>query len=81
MKHGNPITLGANGTATFSGSCFCRFLCTVAGTITITDQKGNTLVNAFPVAAGDWPEFYMYVQGRQGTITLGGGAAGTAIVS
>ena len=81
MRHSNPIVLGANGSATFTGSCFCRFACTIAGTLTVEDVNGTTILNAIPVTAGEVPEFYMYVQGRQGTITLAGGAAGTALVS
>ena len=81
MKHANPIVLGANGSSKFDGGCFCRFACTVSGTLTVTDINGATLLNAIPVTAGEVPEFYMYVQGRQGTITLAGGAAGTALVS
>lgn len=61
------------------GSGIAGFLCTVAGTITVTDADGTVLVNALPVTANGLfiriPLLFRGVAG--GTVTLAGGAAGT----
>jgi hypothetical protein len=69
--------IAANGTYK-CGASIAGFLCTVAGTLTVTDGDGTVLVNALPVAVGPFiriPLFFRTTQGN--TVTLAGGAAGT----
>lgn len=69
-----PMT--ANATFTLTGSNILGFLAVTAGTVTVTDPTGKVLVNAVPVAAGQWLKIPFYV-GIGGTVTLAGGASGT----
>lgn len=61
------------------GAGIAGFLCTVAGTITVTDADGTVLVNALPVTANGLfirlPLLFRTSAG--GSVTLAGGAAGT----
>lgn len=76
-----PIVVGVTTTVNFSGSAACTFMAVTAGTITIKDSKGNTLLNAFPVTAGSWVEMDMFVDTAGGSITTAGGASGTLTVA
>jgi hypothetical protein len=71
--------IAANGTFKANGAHIAGFLCTVAGTITITDADATVLVNALPVApAVPWTRIPLYFNtAAGGTVTLAGGAAGT----
>ena len=72
---GKPIA--ANGTIK-CGVSIAGFLCTVAGTLTITDADATVLVSAVPVAAGAWVRIPLLANTTAGmTVTLAGGAAGT----
>lgn len=76
-EHYNAKPMGANGSRK-CGPHIAGFLCTVSGTITITDADGTVLVSALPVTAGTWtriPLFFISTAG--GTVALAGGAAGT----
>ncbi len=75
-----PNVVGVNTTITFSGSGVARFLAITAGTVTIKNSAGTTLLNAYPVTAGSWHEFNMFVDTNGGTITTAGGASGTATI-
>ena len=77
-EHYSPKPMAANSTAN-CGSSIAGFLCTVAGTLTVTDADGTVLVNALPITANGLfiriPLFFKSTAG--GTVTLAGGAAGT----
>ncbi len=55
------------------------FLPKTAGTITVVDKAGTTVVSASPVTAGVWVDIpgYLGVNGIKAVITLAGGASGT----
>ncbi len=61
------------------GATIAGFLCTVAGTLTVTDADGTVLVNALPITAnGLFIRIPLLTNTSAGcTVTLGGGAAGT----
>lgn len=61
------------------GVTLAGFLCTVAGTLTVTDVDGNVLINAYPVTAGQgFIRIPLLSKTSAGmTVTLAGGAAGT----
>lgn len=71
--------MAANATLTLGDSSVRQiggFICSVAGTITVASQ-GVTLLNAHPVAAGQYLPLPILLQGAGGvTVTLAGGAAG-----
>lgn len=76
-EHYNAKPLGANGSAN-CGASIGGFLCTVAGTLTITDADGTVLVNALPVTAGQFTRIPLLARSSAGcTVQLAGGAAGT----
>lgn len=70
--------MAANSTRN-CGAGIAGFLCTVAGTLTVTDADGTVLVAALPVTANGLfiriPLLFKSTSG--GTVTLAGGAAGT----
>lgn len=70
--------MAANSTRN-CGAGIAGFLCTVAGTLTVTDADGTVLVLALPVTANGLfiriPLLFKSTSG--GTVTLAGGAAGT----
>lgn len=59
------------------------FLAKTAGTVSITDADGTTVLDAFPVAAGIYHPLPMNLAGQRNTtgavVTLGGGASGTLL--
>lgn len=61
------------------GVTIAGFLCTVAGTITITDDDGTILLNALPITAnGLFIRIPLLTNTSAGcTVSLAGGAAGT----
>ena len=61
------------------GVTIAGFLCTVAGTLTITDADGTVLVNALPITAnGLFIRIPLLANTSAGcTVQLAGGAAGT----
>lgn len=77
-EHYNPKPMAANSSLDV-GIAIAGFLCTVAGTLTVTDADGTVLVNALPVTANGLfiriPLFFKSSAG--GRVTLAGGAAGT----
>lgn len=76
-EHYNAKPMAANA-ALPVGAKMAGFLCTVAGTLTVTDADGTVLVNALPVAVGPFiriPLFFRTSAG--GVVSLAGGAAGT----
>jgi hypothetical protein len=71
--------MAANAAFEVRGAGIAGFLCTVAGTITVTDSDGTVLLNAFPITAnGLFIKIPLYFRSAQGgTVSLAGGAAGT----
>jgi hypothetical protein len=61
------------------GVTLAGFLCTVAGTLTVTDANGTVLLNAMPITAnGLFIRLPFLSETSAGmTVTLAGGAAGT----
>lgn len=77
-EHYAAHPMGANA-ARICGATLAGFLCTVAGTLTVTDADGTVLVNALPITAnGLFIRIPLLTNTSAGcTVTLGGGAAGT----
>ena len=76
-EHYTPKAMAANSSVKV-GVSVAGFLCTVSGTLTITDDEGNVLVNALPVTAGTWTRIPLGMPTTAGgKVTLAGGAAGT----
>lgn len=77
QKHYNGKPMGANATQK-CGAGIAGFLPTISGTLTATDADGTVLVNAVPVTAGVYVEIPLgFHTSAGGSVTLGGGAAGT----
>lgn len=76
-EHYNPKPMAANS-AVNCGVSIGGFLCTVAGTLTVTDADGTVLVNALPVAVGPFIRIpLLFKSSAGGAVQLAGGAAGT----
>lgn len=48
----NPEVIGVNSTVTLTADAIGGFLANTAGTITVVDGAGVTIINAHPVTAG-----------------------------
>lgn len=77
-----PVVIGVNSTYSFpqGAQAIGGFLAITAGTITVVNQLGATIINAFPVSAGVYyplPFFIGSGTGSQATFTTAGGASGT----
>lgn len=81
-EHYAAHPMGVNATRK-CGVAIAGFLCTVAGTLTVTDDSPTpvVLVNALPVApAVPFIRLPILSETSAGlTVTLGGGAAGTLL--
>lgn len=77
-EHYAAKPMAANSTLK-CGVTIAGFLCTVAGTLTVTDADGTVLVNALPITAnGLFIRIPLLANTSAGcTVTLAGGAAGT----
>lgn len=80
-----PHPMALNATLTLDCTQLAAFIATTAGTITITDSSGLTLLNAQPVAAGQYLPLPFSVVSRTAgnnstTIVLAGGASGLLLV-
>ena len=74
-----PYPIAVNGTLVLGGQSIGGFICSVAGTITIT-SAGVTLLDTHPVSAGAYLPLPLYLRAPGGaTITLAGGARGTIL--
>jgi hypothetical protein len=81
----SPRPIAVNGNYIVPGTHIGGFLCTVAGTLTITAFAADgttvtTYVNALPVAAGTYTPIPMEVTVPGITVQLAGGAAGTLFI-
>jgi hypothetical protein len=73
--------MATNAAERVGGPRLGAFLAKTAGTITVTDADSTVLVDAVPVAAGQFtPIPGMFRTGAGGTVTLAGGASGTLFV-
>lgn len=76
-EHYTPKPIAANATVNV-GPSMAGFLCTVSGTLTVTDADGTALVSALPVTAGNFTRIpLLFNTTAGGTVTLASGAAGT----
>lgn len=77
-EHYNAKPMGANASLP-CGASIAGFLCTVAGTLTVTDADGTVLVNALPITAnGLFIRIPLLAHTSAGcVVSLAGGAAGT----
>ena len=77
MSAANPLICAVNSTTLFTSNAVHTFLAKTAGTITIKRSTGVTVLDAFPVTAGQWIELEMNVDPNGGSIETAGGASGT----
>jgi hypothetical protein len=76
-EHYDPKPIEVNGTKKV-GPCIAGFLCKATGTITVTDELGNVLVDAVPVTAGQYTKIPLWFPSAAGgSVTLASNAAGT----
>lgn len=77
-EHYNAKPMAANSSVN-CGVSLGGFLCTVAGTLTVTDADGTVLVNALPITAnGLFIRIPLLSKSSAGlVVSLAGGAAGT----
>jgi hypothetical protein len=80
-EYSRPQRMAANTSYRVQGSSVQEFLCTVSGTLTVTDADGTVHVDAIPVTAGvDLNLKFFFNTNMGGTVSLAGGAAGTLLV-
>ncbi|MFA5506964.1 MAG: hypothetical protein WC423_16145 [Vulcanimicrobiota bacterium] len=75
-----PIEAGGTYLLPF-GKSVAGFLCTIDGTLTVYNGRGNVVVDTLPVTAGVYhPVPFTLGSEDGGKVELGGGAAGTLAV-
>jgi hypothetical protein len=74
-----PQPMAANSGYEAKSSHVAGFLATVVGTVTITDDEGNAVVTALPLALG-FNRIPLRLNTRGCTVQLAGGAAGTLLL-
>jgi hypothetical protein len=74
-----PKAMAANSQAQINGIHMAGFLCTVAGTITVTDADGTVHLNAMPIGTGSVSIPLLFNTSVGAIVQLGGGAAGTLL--
>lgn len=82
IQRTKPVQVGVDATVKFDGSGTDGFLAKTAGTISITTNNGLTILDAFPVSAGQaLPLPFAFPDNSQGgTIVAAGGASGVLCV-
>lgn len=78
----SPKVVAANATVEFDSSVAGKFLAVTAGTITVVANQADgkpetTILNAFPVAAGEFYDLELFVGKNGGRLVAAGGASGT----
>lgn len=73
-----PLVVGINTTVQITEQALGGFVCQTSGTITVTNSRGDIILNAFPVAGGATYSLPFYLGHNGGYITTAGGASGTA---
>lgn len=71
-----PVVIAANSSVDINGSGIGSFFCTASGTLTIENKRGETILNAFSVTAGEYYPLHFYLQGNGGTVTTASSGAG-----
>lgn len=74
-----PVPVGVNATVNLNSSILGGFLCKTAGTVTIVDANGTTLITGFPVSAGVYYRMPFRMNGVGGSFTTAGGARGILV--
>jgi hypothetical protein len=70
--------VAANTTTIILGQSLGGFLCKTAGTISVVNSRGTTVVDAIPVLAGVYYPLPIFVgDANRATFTTAGGASGT----
>lgn len=75
----SPQPMAANSTYAIPAgvTSLGGFLCVTAGTITVVDNTGRTIISALPVAAGNFYSMPFFLgAGAAGLVTLALGASG-----
>lgn len=75
-----PQPMAAGSAFRVNGTNLQGFLCTVSGTMSITDVDGTILVNALPVTAGQYTRIPMLFNSAQGGTVQLTTAAGSLFV-
>lgn len=76
-----PQPMGADASIQVAGTGISGFLPVTAGTITVIDADGTTVLDEYPLDAGIYSKIPIYFNfAGNKTITLGGGASGTLLV-
>lgn len=75
----SPVVVGVNATVSLTATGLGGFLAITDGTVTVVDQKGVTIITAFPVTEGNWYPMPFFLGGPalNATFTTAGGASGT----
>lgn len=73
----NPVVIPVDTAVSIKSQMIGQFHAKTAGTITIVDTDGVTILNAFPVTAGAVIPINLYIGEHGGTFTTAGGAGGT----
>lgn len=77
----SPTVIGVNATVPLNATDIGGFAAVTAGTITIVNNRGATVLNAFPVSAGVYYPLPMMLEiGTIATFTTAGGASGTIFI-
>lgn len=74
------VQVAADATVTFHGKLLGGFIAKTDGAVTINDHEGNTIVDAFPVTAGNVLPLPLILPGQGGTVIASGGASGILCV-
>lgn len=75
---GQPMAAGSS--ASIGGAHMAGFLCTVVGTITVTEQSGEVLLDAMPLALGFNRIPLLFDTSAGAIISLGDDTAGTLLL-
>ncbi len=73
----DPKVVDVDTTLPIAGDQIGVFACVTAGTITVTNSEGGTVLDEFPVEAGTVYFLPLRLGPNGGTFTTAGGASGT----
>ncbi len=71
--------VAADSTTQILNQSIGGFLCKTAGTISVTNSRSQTVVDAFPVSAGVYYPLPIYVGFPNATFVTAGGASGSLL--
>lgn len=75
----NAHPMGAGASLRVNGPTIAGFLCTVNGTLTVTDQDGTKLLDTLPVTAGQFTRIPLFFRSSAGGTVALTTAAGTLL--